>query len=218
MSIIAALSGGGQTLGLPVFAQQARHQLGHRQPSRKRQLPPLRPDLLVVEQAELDDLRQPSPQTVALAGHRRFPDSGGDDPSVHQNQQHPLPATVASVRSAASANSQALPGRPSAHVPPGSTDKWLDRTSTPAIQANVPMLSRPRCSEVCRNRPSQQPDEHGPSHQTRDASDKELPELPSHGRSVVAFYNSGRPHSALGGKAPLKWIADLHTAIHSGSP
>ena len=193
-----------------MFAQQARHQFGHRQLGRWRQLPPLRPDLLVVEQTELDDLRQPSPRTAALAGHRRFPDSGGESPSVHQDQRQPLPVAFASVRSAASANSQALPGQPSANAPPGSTGKWLDRTSRPVTQANVPLPSHPHCSEICPTVPSRLPDERGPSGQTRDATDRELPDAPSHGRSVVVFYNLRRPHQSLGDRAPMAvWRAGV---------
>jgi hypothetical protein len=34
----------------------------------------------------------------------------------------------------------------------------------------------------------------------------------------IADYNSDRPHSALGGRSPIKWIADLNTAITTTPP
>ena len=181
-----------------MFAQKAHHQLGHRQPRRRRQLPPLRPDPLVVEQTELDDLGPPSPRTAALSGHRCCSDSGGENLSVHQNQQQPLPLAIASVQSAASGDLQALPGRPSANPPSELIGKRLDRTSTPAIRANVPIPNHPRCTEIFQNVALRRSDERGPSGQTRDDRGRELPGAPSHGRSVVAFYNQVRPHSSLG--------------------
>ena len=211
MSVIGPLSAGRQTHGLPLLAQQAHHQLGHRQPGRRRQLPPLRPERLLVEQTELDDLRQPSPRTAALAGHRRFSDSGGEDPSVHQKQQQQLLMAIASVRSADSAASQAPSGRRSASAPPGSKGRRRDRTSRPAIPAYVPMPSHPHCSEGCRKLPSRRSHERGPSDQTRDARDKELPDATSHGRSAAAFYNEVRPHSRLGGLTPNEFATRSRT-------
>ena len=34
----------------------------------------------------------------------------------------------------------------------------------------------------------------------------------------ITDYNSDRPHSALGGKSPLKWLADLKSAITTTPP
>lgn len=140
---------------------------------------------------------------------------------MHQNQRQPLLMAIASVRSATSANSQAPPGRPSANPPAGSTSKRLDRTSRPAIRANVPMPSHPHCSEVCRNVPSRRSDERGPRDQTRDATDRELPDAPSHGRSVVAFYNVVHPHKALGYRSPREFrvrVKNGDTALAVDAP
>lgn len=41
---------------------------------------------------------------------------------------------------------------------------------------------------------------------------REPPGAPSHGRSVVAFYNTCRPHSSLGGQTP----DEAYTATGAG--
>jgi hypothetical protein len=78
LSVIDPFSCDVQALGSPMFAQHVHHKLGHCRPSRRRQLTPLRPNLLVVEQTELDHLKRLSSRTAALAGHRRFSDSGSE--------------------------------------------------------------------------------------------------------------------------------------------
>jgi hypothetical protein len=67
------------------------------------------------------------------------------------NSAH-LPVAIASVRSAASPNSQTLPDRPSVNVLPGSAGKRPDEASRPAIDAKVSVPSRPHCSELCSTR------------------------------------------------------------------
>ena len=186
-----------------MFAQQVHHKLRHCRPSRRRQLTPLRPDQLVVEQTELDHLRQPSSRTAALAGHRRFSDSGGEDSSVHQNQQQRSQAAIASARSTDSADFQVPPSGPVANSPARSVGRWLDQTSRRAIRANVRMSHRPHYTAACRSASSRRPDECEPSSQTRDAMGREPPGAPSHGRCVVAFYNTMRPHTSLGGLTPI---------------
>jgi len=156
-----------------MFAQQVHHKLRHCRPSRRRQLTPLRPDLLVVEQTELDHLRQPSSRTAALAGHRRFSDSGGEDSSVHQNQQQRSQAMIASARSTEPADFQAPPSGPVANSPAKSVGRWLDQTSRRAIPANVRMSHRPHYTAACRSAPCRRPDERELSSQTRDAMGRE---------------------------------------------
>jgi hypothetical protein len=47
---------------------------------------------------------------------------------------------------------------------------------------------------------------------------REPPGAPSHGRSVVAFYNRSRPHSALRAISPLSWIATQKTDDPTTTP
>ena len=121
---------------------------------------------------------------------------------MHQNSPQRSPAAVASVRSAAPANLQAPPDRLEAPSRASSAGKQPDQTSTPATRSNARMPHRPHYTAVCRFAPCRRPDEHGPSDQTRDAKGREPLGARSHGRSVVAFYNEVRPHSALRGRTP----------------
>ncbi|MBT3360879.1 MAG: transposase [Rhodospirillales bacterium] len=51
-------------------------------------------------------------------------------------------------------------------------------------------------------RPSRSLHQCGPADQPKDATDKEPPDNRSRGRSIVALYNTVRPHSSLGYAPP----------------
>jgi hypothetical protein len=145
---------------------------------------------------------------VVSALHGHLPDSHRERTILHLNPTHlvqPLPSgcqcrtlpSAAPPSPTARPDSRAESSRsPSACIPPG-------RTSRAAAPTNDRHPRRRDCIVRHRPRSSRLLDEsvrHAPS---TDATGKRPPALRSCGRSVVALYNTRRPHQALANRTPM---------------
>ena len=167
---------------------------------------PLRFRAARTEQIQLRRFGFVSSMTLMPTAHLRASDPGGKDLSLRQKPARarteatrgcpPRPAAVRLTPQAQSRSSVVMPLSASTHRPQA-------RTSRPAVQANVPSPDRQGCSEKCSSPAARSPRARAPPAQTTDARGTEHGVPRSHGRSVADFYNTRRPHQALGNRTPM---------------
>lgn len=134
-----------------------------------------------------------------LARHGDLPDVSRESPMLRPKAMKPKPAALPAAASPRQSPRQYRRGECHRRVP---CRKPRGRTSTLESRASdrPPIL---RCCNGRRRTPrARLLHECKPDARSRDATDKELRERRSHGRSVVSLYNAVRPHSALGARTP----------------
>jgi hypothetical protein len=201
-----AFSGRAATAVRPVLAQQSGHQARYGRPGILRQMKPLRFWAARTEQLQLRRFGFVSSATSMPTAHLRASDPGGKDLSLRQKparstteaarKSPPRPAAVRVARQVRSNSS--LVTRPSASI-----RRPQARTSRPAVPANAPSSDHQGCNERCSFPAARPPLAHAPSARTTDARGIEHAVPRSHGRSVADFYNTRRPHQALGDRPPM---------------
>ena len=144
--------------------------------------------------------------TLVLPSHGSLSDSDRESPRLSPKSGHSMmrqqPADPASGPLTAAARREARQPPQGERLRHASMRRPSDRTSRPVAPATDPLRRHRNCSGKRPPSSSQLLRGYEQADQTTDATDTELPVLRSRGRSVVALYNTVRPHSSLGYKPP----------------
>ena len=161
----------------PMFAQQARDQIRHCDPSFHKQVQPIWIRALGVKQIHLGDIQLSVPMALASLMHPRFSDFEGRT-RVLRRKSVQVMTVMATPRSRRHATRLAGPptrsGLSVAQPRSAPPNKPPDRTSNLAVQGSDQKLVHQGCSGKSPPSVDQQTGGHAPSAQTMDAIDIKL--------------------------------------------
>jgi hypothetical protein len=160
-----------------MFAQQARDQIRHCDPSFHRQIRPIRIRALGVKQIHLGDIQLSVPMALASLAHPRFSDFEGRT-RVLRRKSVQVMTVMATPRSWRHATRLARPptrsGLSVAQPRPAPPNKPPGRTSNSAVQGSDQKLIHQGCNGKSPPAVDQQTGGHAPAAQTMDAIDIKL--------------------------------------------